>query len=141
MTWLLHNPIADMHGPHWANLFEAQSGGAATLAAVDPSGTVVTSSGLAATVRAVSAASALAVTDCNVTCDAISAAFTVTLPAASMLAVGQEFTIIKIDSSGNAVTVATSSGGTINATGAWAQTSLPLVSQGNTITIWADGSS
>lgn len=60
--------------------------------------------GIIASVTAITSAITLDDTHSVITCDASSAAFTVTLPAASKF-IGRVYHIKKIDSSGNAVTV------------------------------------
>jgi hypothetical protein len=72
--------------------------------------------------------------DCIVACDASSGAFTISLPSAVGIA-GRIYTIKKVDSSPNAVTVAPRSGQTIDGA-----TSYVLSVRGQYVTIVSDGS-
>jgi hypothetical protein len=96
-----------------ANIFEAQDSSAALLAAVYPTGEVK-AKGLITSIVSKTSAYTLTTSDDMVIADATSGAFTVTLPNATTVGDGREFTVKKIDSSANAVTIGTTSSQTID---------------------------
>ena len=100
---------------------------------IDVTGTVETDGFIGATVAKSGAYTATA-TDYAIICDATSAAFTITLPAAASHT-GRVYHIKKIDATGNAVTVDGNSSETIDDA-----TTATLASQYDAVTIQSDGS-
>jgi hypothetical protein len=93
----------------------------------------LTTGGLSVGYVAQTAAYTATATDSFISCDATSAAFTVTLPTA-VGASGQMYTVKKIDSSGNAVTVGTTSSQTIDGASTYS-----LAARWNTVTVVSNG--
>ena len=109
---LLVNPTETTTGSGAKLLADFQVGGA-SLASITNSG-VISGRNFAATTVTRTGAISLGTSSANFNlCDATTAAFTITLPAATTC-IGFVYEIIKFDSSANAVTVA-SAGGNINA--------------------------
>lgn len=73
-------------------------------------------------------------TDTNITGDCTSGAFTVTLPTAVGVT-GQTYTVTKVDSSANALTIGTTSSQTIAG-----QTTYKIYNQYQSVTVYSDGS-
>lgn len=82
-------------------------------------------------VKAVTTTYSVGTTEYIITADATGGPFTITLPTVVSLT-GRQFTIVKIDSSGNAVTVARQGSDTIEGA-----TSIALAAQNNKVTLFA----
>lgn len=109
------------------------TGDSPTFVSLTLTGTVETNGFIGATVAKSGAYTATA-TDYAIICDATSAAFTITLPAAASHT-GRVYHIKKIDATGNAVTVDGNSSETIDDA-----TTATLASQYDAVTIQSDGS-
>jgi hypothetical protein len=96
-----------------ATLQEWQDSSGATLASVTPKGELSTK-GIISPIVSKTSAYTITQSDDMVVADATSGAFTVTLPNATTVGDGREFTVKKIDSSANAVTIGTTSSQTID---------------------------
>lgn len=81
---------------------------------ITASGTIYSTSGLAAARRTATTTDQATINDYSIWCDATTAAFTETLPAANTCKNGQMIAVTKIDSSANAVTVAAKGTDTVN---------------------------
>lgn len=92
----------------WQNSADAVLGG------INASGTIYTTAGLAAARRTVTTTDQATINDFSLWCDATTAAFTETLPAANTCKNGQMVAVTKVDSSANAVTVKGSGTDTVN---------------------------
>ncbi|MHC5536649.1 hypothetical protein ACYOEI_00060 [Singulisphaera rosea] len=108
--------------------------GSTSKAKIDNAGQV-TAAGFASTVASKTSAYTVTTSDSVVLCDATSSAFTVTLLSASTVSTGRRFTIKKVDSSGNAITIATTSSQTIDGA-----STKSLSSQWSALTVVSDGS-
>jgi hypothetical protein len=113
-------------------LFGCQNNGT-TKFYVDKDG-AVNGANFASNFRSITTTTSLDNTYGYVLCDATSAAFTVTLPAANTVAAGTRMYLQKKDSSANAVTVSRASTDTINGA-----TTFSLAAQYNTVTLVSDG--
>lgn len=127
--------VAQQASTATGHLFEARGGGGADLWHITSAGEDVHNAGERHHLTSVSANTTLDVTHHTLLVDASGGAKTITLPAASGIG-GREYTVVKVDSSGNAVTVARAGSDTI--IGA---TTYSLPAQYNSVTIESDGTS
>jgi len=118
-----------------ANLTEWRNSGDIALAWITPNGEMRVR-GLISQVASKTAAYTLTTSDATILGDATSGAFNVTLPLASAATAGRIFTVKKIDSSGNAVTLTRAGSDLIDGANTFA-----LSSQNSTVTVQSDGAS
>lgn len=132
-TCLLVNPT-DTGSSTGTKLLADFQIGSSSKAKIDSVGQV-SAAGFAPALVSKTSAYTLTTSDCVVLANATSAAFTLTLPSASSVPTGRQYLLKKVDSSANAVTIATTSSQTIDGS-----TTASLASQWSKLTVVSDGS-